>query len=128
MATSRVLRALLDLLLVIVRVVWDDLLQALVDSEPLYSSDGVQDDLLLTDLLDLASVDHMAHQLGSTFIVISSLLSILDSVSEDGQLLHISSHLNFPCFFHLLLFFDLVLGPSSFGAHLEHTGAHSLGD
>ena len=98
----------------VVRNVWDDLLQALVDSEPLHSSNGVQDDLLLSNLLDLASVDHVAHQLGSTCIVVSSTLSFLDSVSEDGQLLHISYHLHFPRFFHLLFFFDLVLGPSPF--------------
>ena len=127
-APSRVFRVLLDLLIVDILLMWDDLLQTLFDSKSLHSSHSIQDDLLLADLPDLTSVDHVAHQLSSSCIVVSSILSVLDSVSEGGQLLHISCHLYFPCFFHLLLFVDLVLGSSPFGAHLEHAGAHSLGD
>ena len=127
-ATSRVLRTLLELLVIGILLVWDVLLQTLVDSEPLHSTEGVQNDLLLAYLLDLPGVDHVAHQLGSACIVVSSVLSLLDSVSEGGQLLHVSYHLHLPRLLHLLLFFDLVLGPSTFGAHLEHAGAHALGD
>ena len=127
-AISSILRALLELLVVGGLLVRDVLLQALVDAEPLHSAEGVQDDLLLANLLDLAGVNHVAHQLGSACIVVSSVLSLLDSVSEGGQLLHVSYHLHLPRLLHLLLLFDLVLGPSTFGAHLEHARAHALGD
>ena len=127
MATSRVLRVLIELLIVDILLVWDDLLQTLLHSEPLHSIDSVQDDLLLTNLPDLASIDHVAHQLGCPRVVASSLLSVFDFASQGGQLSHICFHLHSPVFHHVLLFLDLVLGLSSFAAHLEYAIPHALG-
>ena len=128
MATSRVLGVLLVLLIVDILLVWDDLLQTLFNSEPLHSIDSVQDDLLLTDLPDLASIDHVAHQLGYPCVVASSLLSVFDFASQGSQLSHICFHLHSPVFHHVLLLLNLILCPSSLASNFEHAGTHSLRD
>ena len=97
-----------------------------MDSEPLHSSNGVQDDLLLSNLFDLTSIYHMAHQLGCTSIVGRQVLSVLNSASQISQLLHISCHLILPLSLHLLLIFNLILGSSPFRAHLEHIRSNTL--
>ena len=93
----------------------------------MHTSGGVQEDLLFTNLSDLASVDHVAHELSSTSIAFSTVLSVFDLASQGGQLPHISSHLLLSLGFHQLLFFYLTLGPSSLAADLEHISPDALG-
>ena len=84
MATSSSLRVFLIGLSVVISKVHHDLLLAFLDVKPLDSTEGIDDDLLLAVLLHDVGVDQVAHQLGSPGIVLSALLSILDSVPEVG--------------------------------------------
>ena len=104
-----------------------DLLLRLADSKPLHTLSSVEDNFILCVLSDMACVDHLAHELCSDLVVVGSLLSLLHSSPEVGQLFH--------CFLlsHLLqndiLFVlgDLGLRASALGAHLQHVGALALG-
>ena len=84
MATSSSLRVFLIGLSVVISKVHHDLLLAFLDIKSLDSTEGIDDDLLLAVLLHDVGVDQVAHQLGSPGIVLSALLSILDSVPEVG--------------------------------------------
>ena len=106
---------------------WDYLLKPLVHSEPLHSSNGIQNDLLFTNLSDLASIDHVAHQLGCSCIICSSVLCILNLAPQICQFLHISSHLLFPLGLHLLFFLNFILGPSPFWPNFKHICPNALG-
>jgi hypothetical protein len=102
----------LDLATIVLEV-HHNFLQAIFNVKSLDSSWGVHINLVFPSCFNEASVSHVVHQLGSTFIVESTVLSCLDSRSQVCQLLHIC--LEFLLLQHLilLLIFYLVLGPSS---------------
>ena len=103
---------LLDLVAVVLEV-YHNILQASFDVKSPDSSWSVHVDLVLSSWFNEASVSHVVHQLGSTFIVESTVLSCLDSRSQVCQLLHICLELLLLQHLLLLLVFYLVLGPSS---------------
>ena len=65
-------------LFTIVLEVHHDLLQAVVNVEPLDSSHGVHGDLTVSVKLDDACIQHVVKLLGSSHVLYSSVLSLLD--------------------------------------------------
>ena len=57
----------------------DDLLLTFLNIKSLDTTNSIDNDLLLAILLDNISINHVAHQLGSSSIICCSILSILDS-------------------------------------------------
>ena len=64
-----------------------DLLLATIAYKPLHSIDTIQDDATTFVLFDVASDDHLAHKLSSFNVDVGPHLSLLDTVSQHGQLL-----------------------------------------
>ena len=102
----------LDLVAVVLEV-YHNILQASFNIKSPDSSRGVHVDLVLSSWFYEASVSHVVHQLGSTFIIESTVLSCLDSRSKLCQLLQVCLELLLLQHLLLLLVFYLVLGSSS---------------
>ena len=115
----------LDLATIVLEV-HHNFLQAIFNVKSLDSSWGVHIDLVFPSCFNEASVSHVVHQLGSTFIVESTVLSCLDSGSQVCQLLQVCLELLLLQNLFLLLLFYLVFGPSSLAAHLEHVRPDAL--
>ena len=56
------------------------------NSEPLYALGSIEDDLLLSILANMASINHLVHELCCSFVGEGLLLSLLDPGSQVGQL------------------------------------------
>ena len=78
--------------------------------------------------MQVAGLNHLAHEFSSGLVVLGLLFSLLDPTSEIGQLAHILLDLLLLDGLFLLLLLDLGLGPSPLGPDLEQAGAHALGD
>ena len=116
------------------------LLLRLVHDEALIALRPFENDTPLRILDDLPGVDHLAHEVCSSSVVVGCLLGLLhkslgflsssfcflDSASEVGQLCQLSFDLFLPGDLFLLLLFYLVLGPSSLAADLEHVSPDAL--
>jgi len=116
------------------------LLLRLVHDEALIALSALEHDTPLRILDDLPGVDHLAHEIGGSSVVVGCLLGLLhkglgflsssfcflDSASEVGQLCQLSFDLFLPGDLFLLLLFYLVLGPSPLAADLEHVSPDAL--
>ena len=84
--------------------------------------------MIVSILVQVASHDHLAHELSCGFVAVSLLFSLLDPASKIGQLPHVCLQLLLLDGLFLLLFIDLALGSSSLGTYLEQACANSFVD
>ena len=119
-----------------------DLLWRLFYSEALLALSSFEYDTVLRVLHDMVRVYHLAHEVGSSSVVVGLLFSLLssslcllgtafcllDSASEVGQLLEFSFDLFLPGDLALLLLLDLVLGPPPLASYLQHICTDTLRD
>ena len=110
----------------IILEVHHDVLQAVINMEPLDSSQGVHGDLTVSVKLDDACVQHVVKLLGSSCVFYSSVLSLLDPGPQACQLFHILLELLLLHDLLLLLLLYLVLGASSLAAYLQQVSADTL--
>ena len=69
--------------------------------------------------MQVAGLNHLAHEFSSGLIVLGLLFSLLDPTSEIGQLAHVLLDLLLFDGLFFLLLLDLGLGPSPLGPDLE---------
>ena len=119
-----------------------DFLWRQVHSEALLALGPFDDDSVLRVLHDVVCIDHLAHQVGSSSVVLCLLLGLLssslclfsptlcllDSASKVGQLSEFGFDLLLPGDITLLLLLDLLFGPPSLGPYLQHVGSDALRD
>ena len=103
----------LFLLLIVYHILpWLNLLQRKSDSEPLVTFLTIDYYLVLSVLTQVASLNHLAHELGSGLVTISLLFSLLDPASKVGQLSHIYLQLLLLDSLVLFLLFNFSFGSS----------------
>ena len=89
---------------------------------------ALDDESVVTGLLDDACVDELRHQVGGCRSALHLVLELLKAVLQAVDLGELEGRFGQDSFLFFLLGLDLRLGPSSLRAHLEHLGADALAD
>ena len=87
---------------------------------------AVDDEGVVTGLLDEAGVDKLRHQAGGGFAVLYLVLQLIDPALEIVYGGELEGLLGGLLFFLLLLGLDLCFSPAPLRAHFEHLGADAF--
>ena len=98
----------------------------LVDAEAMRAVLGVHDDCLLGVLFDMASVDHLAEQVGGGLALVCLVFEPLDLSTELGQLDNCAGVLYVLVCSCLLVGLHLCLSAAPLAPRLQHVGPNAL--
>ena len=103
-----------------------DLLLWHIHAKPLFTRLSLENNGIQRVLGNVASIDHLAHEISCTSVIVGLLFGPLDSAPKVGKLLQFCLYLLLPDYLSLLLLLDFVFRASSLGGLLQHVCTNTL--